>query len=101
MSTFAQYKSFGPYFSGGSLCTLKIYHYITGTTTLLDGYTTRGKASTVAQPLTSDSDGIASAYWDGIYKFRIDGSTDGVNYTTLYTDDAVAVVDQSANLEGE
>ena len=101
MATFAQFKSFGPYFSGGSLCTLKVYHYITGTTTLLDGYTTRTKSGTVAQPLESDSNGIASAYWDGIYKFRIDGSTDGVNYSTLYTDDAVAVGDQAASLEGE
>lgn len=101
MATYAQFKSFGPYFSGASLCTLKVYHYITGTTSLKDGYTTRGKAGTVAQPLTSDANGIAEAYWDGIYKFRIDGSTDGVNYSTLYTDDEVAVVDQSLSLSGE
>jgi hypothetical protein len=103
MATFAQFKAFGPYFdSSGNLYTLKIYHYIAGTTTLKDGYDQRDKgvAGTVAQPLVSDSAGIASAYWDGMYKFRIDGSTDGVNYSTIYTWDNVSVVEKSAEGEG-
>lgn len=101
MATYAQFKSWGPYFSGGLLCTIKVYHYISGTTTLKDGWTDRDKSGTVAQPLVSDSEGIASAWWDGLYKFRIDVATDGVNYSTLYTYDKVAVVDQSETLSGE
>lgn len=101
MATYAQFKSWGPYFSGGVLCTLKVYHYASGTTTLQDGWTDRDKSSTIAQPLVSDSEGIASAWWDGLYKFRIDVATDGVNYSTLYTYDKVAVVDQSETLAGE
>lgn len=101
MSTFAQYVSFGPYFSDGNLCTLKVYHYVVGTTTLLDMYTDRDKSGTVAQPLTSDSDGIAEAYGDGIYKIRVDGSTDGVNYTTLYTVQKWSIFDFGANPQGE
>ncbi len=101
MATTAQFKAFGPYFnSSGNLYTLKIYHYAAGTTTLKDGYTTRTKSATVAQPLESDSAGIASGYWDGIYKFRIDGATDGVNYSTLYTYDNVSVVEHAAIGEG-
>jgi hypothetical protein len=101
VATNAQFKAFGPYFnSSGTLYTLKIYHYSAGTTTLKDGYTTRTKSATVAQPLESDSAGIASAYWDGIYKFRIDGSTDGVNYSTIYTYDNVSVTDNFPSGEG-
>jgi hypothetical protein len=101
MATNAQFRSFGPFFnSSGTLYTLKIYHYAAGTTTLQDGYTTRTKSATVAQPLESDSAGIASGYWDGIYKFRIDGSTDGVNYSTIYTWDNVSVTDNFPSGEG-
>ena len=102
MSTYAQFKEFGPYLStSGALYLLKIYHYLPGTTTLQNMWVERTKATTVAQPIESDSAGIASAFGDGIYKFRIDGSTDGVNYSTIYTFDNVAVTDQSSNLLGE
>ena len=101
MSTFGQLIEFGPYFKDGSLCTLKIYHYIVSTTTLKDVYTDREKTTTAAQPLVSDGDGIASCYADGIYKVRIDGATDGVTYTTLYTIDKWAVSDTSAASTGE
>jgi hypothetical protein len=101
MATNAQFKSFGPFFnSSGTLYTLQIYHYAAGTTTLQNGWTTRTKSATVAQPLESDSAGIASGYWDGIYKFRIDGSTDGVNYSTIYTWDNVSVTDNFPSGEG-
>jgi hypothetical protein len=102
LATFAQFRQFGPYFdSSGNLYTLEIYHYLAGTTTLKDVYTTRTKSATVAQPLESDNAGIASAYWDGIYKFRIDGSTDGVNFSTLYTYDNVSVTDNFPSGEGD
>lgn len=101
MATFGQFIQFGPYTVGGLHTTLKVYHYVVGTTTLKDVYTDREKGSTAAQPLLSDAEGIASCYADGLYKFRIDGSTDGVNYTTLYTYDKWAVVDQSDSLQGE
>lgn len=51
--------------------------------------------------MESDANGIVSGFWDGLYKLRIDGSADGVVYTTLYTYDNVAVVDQSTTLSGE
>lgn len=101
MSTYAQLISFGPRFSGGRLCTLRVYHYVTGTATLKDVYTDREKTTTAAQPAVSDSDGMVTFYADGLYKFRIDGSTDGVTYTTLDTIDKWAVVDQSSTLSGE
>ena len=102
MATFGQFTEFGPYFSSsGALYLLKVYHYIAGTTTLQNMWVERSKSTTVAQPLASDSAGIASAFGDGLYKFRIDGSTDGVNYSTIYTLDNVAVVDQSETLSGE
>ena len=101
MATYGQLISFGPYFSGGELCTLKLYHYIVGTTTLQDVYIDREKTTTAAQPVLSDANGQVSFYADGLYKFRIDGSTDGVTYSTLYTYDKWAVGDQSATLTGE
>ena len=97
MATYGQFEEFGPYYSSGLLCTLRVYHYIVGTTTLKDVYTDREKNTTAAQPLASDANGIASCYADGLYKFRIDGSTDGSTYTTLYTYDKVAVADQSSS----
>ena len=96
MATYAQLIQFGPYPSGGLLTTLKVYHYIVGTTTLKDVYVDREKASTAAQPVVSDANGIVSFYADGLYKFRIDGATDGVTYSTLYTYDKWAVGDLGA-----
>ena len=102
MATFGQFKEFGPYFSSsGALYLLKVYHYLAGTTTLQNMWVERSKSTTVAQPLVSDSAGIASAFGDGLYKFRIDGSTDGVNYSTIYTLDNVSVADNSETLSGE
>ncbi len=93
MATYGQLIQFGPFFNGGLICTLKVYHYIVSTTSLKDVYVDREKGSTAAQPVVSDANGIVSFYADGIYKFRIDGSTDGVIYTTLYTYDKWAVSD--------
>lgn len=101
MATFGQLVQFGPFFSSGSLCTLKVYHYTAGTTTLLDVYTDRAKTTTAAQPVESDANGIASFYADGLFKFRIDGSTDGVNFSTLYTYDNWSVADASGAFAGE
>jgi hypothetical protein len=101
MATYGQLISFGPRFSDGRLCTLKVYHYIAGTTTLKDVYTDREKTTTDAQPSISDSNGMVHFYADGTYKFRIDGATDGVTYTTLDTIDKWSVVDQSSALSGE
>lgn len=97
MATYGQFLEFGPYYSSGSLCTLKIYHYEPGSTTLKNVWTDREKTTTAAQPLLSDANGIASCYADGLYKFRIDGSTDGSTYTTLYTYDKVSNVDQTTS----
>jgi hypothetical protein len=101
MATFGQLISFGPRFNGGLLCTLKVYHYITGTTTTKNVYTDREKTTTDTQPSVSDSNGMVHFYADGLYKFRIDGATDGVTYTTLDTIDKWAVGDQGSTLSGE
>jgi hypothetical protein len=103
MATYGQYIEFGPYFNNGLLCTLKVYHYSAGTTTLKDVYTVRAKTvgTEAAQPVVSDSNGIVGFYADGLYKFRLDVATDGVTYSTLYTPDNWAVTDQSGTLSGE
>lgn len=75
---------------------VKIYHYAAGTTTLQNCWSDRSKTTTVAQPLVADSNGIATAFCDGIYKFRVDSSAD----VTLYTWDNVNVVDQPLTGEG-
>ncbi len=101
MSTYGQLIQFGPYPSSGSFTTVKIYHYIVGTTSLKDVYLDREKTQTAAQPVASDANGIVSFYADGIYKFRIDVSTDGSTYSTLYTYDKWAVSDQILSVSGE
>jgi len=103
MATYGQYIEFGPYFNNGLLCTLKVYHYTAGTTTLKDVYAVRAKTAgtEAAQPVVSDSNGIVGFYADGLYKFRLDVATDGVTYSTLYTPDNWAVTDQSGTLSGE
>ena len=74
----------------------KIYHYAAGTTTLQNCWSDRAKTTTVAQPLVADSNGVATAFCDGIYKFRVDSSAD----VTLYTWDNVNVVDLPLTGEG-
>mgnify|MGYP001573025427 CR=1 FL=1 len=74
----------------------KIYHYSAGTTTLQNCWSDRAKTTTVAQPLVADSNGVATAFCDGIYKFRVDSSAD----VTLYTWDNVNVVDLPLTGEG-
>ena len=98
MATKAQFRSFGPFFNAGSLVTSPhIYHYVVGTTTLKDGYTDRDKGSTIAQPLVGDSNGLAGAWFDGLYKFVVKTSDDA---TTLATWDGVDVTVDEQRLEG-
>ena len=98
MATLAQFKTFGPFFSGGALVTsVHIYHYVAGTTTLKDAYTTRTQSATVAQPLVGDANGIASAYFDGLYKIVVKTSDDA---TTLYTWDNLDITVDEQRLEG-
>lgn len=97
MATYAQFIQFGPYFSGGALqAGIKVYHYVAGTTTLKNVYTDRAKLTTAAQPVMADSQGIASFYADGIYKFVIKDANDA----TLYTYDNVNVADVGLTGEG-
>lgn len=91
MAATALFKEFGPFFNGGSLATSAlIYHYVVGTTTTKACWTDRTKLTTAAQPLQADINGIASAYFDGLYKIVVktaDGST------TLATWDQVQLLD--------
>lgn len=92
MSSTAQFVSFGPFFSAGALVTApKLYHYIVGTTTDKDVWTTRAKSATAAQPVVGDANGVVSCYADGIYKMVIKDSADN----TLYTWDNYTVAEPS------
>lgn len=80
MGSVAQFHTFGPFLDldGDVITTPKIYHYDAGTTTLKNAWADRAKATTVAQPLVGDALGVASAYFDGLYKIvvkRADEST--------------------------
>lgn len=89
MAATAQFKEFGPFFLNGALVTAPhIFHYVVGTTTLKDAYADRGKLATVAQPLVGDANGLASAYWDGLYKIIVKTSDEA---TILATWDQVQI----------
>ena len=68
----------GPYFYLGDLLTNgKLYHYESGTTTLKHVYSDRALTTTMAQPLTSDSNGLFDFYADGgAYKFVLTDTND-------------------------
>jgi hypothetical protein len=90
MASTAQFKSFGPfYYTGALVGAPRIWHYLAGTSTLKDAYTDRGKLVTAAQPLVGDANGVASAFFDGLYKIVVKTS-DGI---TLFTWDNVLITE--------
>lgn len=96
MAATAQFVHFGPFFSAGALVTApKLYHYVVGTTTDKDVWTTRTKSVTAAQPVVGDANGEVSCFADGLYKFVVKDSAGN----TLYTWDNYAVVEPSALAE--
>lgn len=97
-ATYGQHIEFGPYFVSGALgAGAKVYHYSAGTETLKNCWTDRAKTTTAAQPLVADSQGVASAFCDGVYQFIVKSSAN----VTLYTFDNVAVADQTQTTTGE
>jgi len=97
MATFGQFIQLGPFHSGGNLQgSIKLYHYIVGTTTNKDVWTDREKTTTAAQPIVGDSQGIVSFFADGLYKFVVKTSDE----TTLYTYDNWNVTDFNPSGEG-
>lgn len=83
MSTTAQFKSFGPFEHNGELVTApRVYHYAAGTTTEKTAWTSRTKSVTAAHPLIGDANGIASAYFEGVYKIQVRMADDA---TVLFT----------------
>lgn len=79
----AQFKTFGPFYRNGELVTApRIYHYAAGTTTLKDAWTDRAKAVTAAQPILGDVNGVASGFFDGVYKIQVRLADDA---TVLFT----------------
>lgn len=93
MATTAVFKEFGPFFNAGNLVgSALVYHYVVGTTTTKTCWTDRAKLTTAAQPLVADSNGLASAYFDGLYKIVVK-TADGA--TTLATWDQVQISDPS------
>lgn len=98
MGSTAQFKSFGPFFSSGALVTAPhVFHYAAGTSSDLDAYADRAKGSTVAQPLVGDSNGVAAAYFDGLYKIVVKNAAETV---TLATWDYVDLTEDEHRLEG-
>jgi len=69
----AQFKSFGPFSdtSGTLITSIQVYHYAAGTTTDKDAWVDEVKSSTIAQPIQSDSTGLAKGYFDGDYHIQI------------------------------
>lgn len=98
MGSTAQLKVFGPFFQTGELVTApQLYHYAAGTvSTLLDAYADRAKGTTVAQPLLGDANGIAWAYFDGLYKIVV-LTSDGEE---LFTWDNFDATEGQHRLEG-
>ena len=83
MPNTAQFKTFGPFYRNGSLVTApRIYHYAAGLTTTKDAWTDRAKAVTAAQPILGDVNGVASGYFDGVYKIQVRLADDA---TVLFT----------------
>jgi len=98
MASSAQFHHLGPFFSGGSLVTAPhIYHYNAGLMTDKDAYADRGKLTTVAQPLVGDANGVASAYFDGLYKIIVMNAAETV---TLFTWDNFNLTEDEHRLEG-
>lgn len=97
MASTAQFLHFGPFFSSGALVTTpKLYHYVVGSTTDKDVWTSRAKSATAAQPVVGDANGIVSCYADGVYKFVVKDSSDN----TLYTWDNYQAVEPIYRMEG-
>jgi hypothetical protein len=98
MGSTAQFVAFGPFFYGGELVTAPhVFHYAAGLPTDKDCWTSRAKSATAAQPLVGDANGVASAYFDGLYKIVVKNTAETV---TLYTWDNFSVVEPDQRLEG-
>lgn len=98
MGSTGQFREFGPFYSAGALVSSpRILHYIAGTSTLLNAYTDRAKTTTAAQPLVGDANGVASAFFDGLYKIVVKTSDD---VSTLFTWDNFDVTEDEHRLEG-
>ena len=83
MATTAVFITFGPFFSSGALIGAPhVFHYLAGTTTLKDAYTDRAKTTTAAQPLVGDAGGVASAFFDGLYKIVVKSTDETLTYYT-------------------
>lgn len=97
MASTAQFKTFGPFMVAGELVTAPVlYHYATGTTTLLNAYTDRAKSVTAAQPIEGDANGVITGFFDGLYTLVVQTSTGD----TLFTWNNVALTEDESRLEG-
>ena len=97
MGNTAQFVQFGPYLIGGQVvAAVQVYHYQAGTSSFKDAWQDRTKLTTIVNPLLGDSQGIASAYFDGLYKIVIKDPSG----STLYTFDNVDYTEDEHRLEG-
>ncbi len=98
MASTAQRYVLGPFFSAGALVGAPhIYHYDAGTTTLKNIWTDRAKSTTAAQPLVGDANGVASAFFDGLYKLVVMNSAET---ETLFTWDNFQAAETELRIEG-
>ncbi len=77
----AQRIQLGPFFASGQLLGgAKLYHYAAGTTMEKDIWQDRAKTVTLPQPLVGDANGLAWAYFEGLYKLVITDASGIVLY---------------------
>lgn len=62
---------------GNAYAGVKVYHYVSGTTTDKNAWVDSGKSATAQQPVQGDSRGVVSFYGDGSYRLLIT-TNDGI-----------------------
>ena len=82
MSSVARFAEFSPYLRGnGDIIVPKIYHFAPGTSSQKNAWLERNKLNTAPQPIEGDAAGIASGFFDGLYKIQVRDENDIVLYT--------------------
>ena len=66
--------------SGSPYAGVKVYHYVSGTSTDKDAWVDSGKSATANQPVQGDSRGVVWFYGDGNYRLKVTTSDDILLY---------------------
>lgn len=81
-------------YNGAALASGKVYTYKAGTTTNKTTWTDAAKTTPAANPIILDSNGRATVFGDGVYKFVIKSSAD----VTIYTWDNLTYFSQAEDV---